>query len=161
MSTFHLFVAVLALCCGYAFLRGGACEVVAASLQLGAYLVGFLMPRLDGPGGGARVATGFYMLDAALLVGLAILAIRSTRFWPLWIAGFQTAAVIAHTAKMLDPSMLSFGYALQVRGWGYPMLAVTALGTWRHGLRLRLDGADPSWKPFRVRAATDERRPRG
>lgn len=131
--------------------------MVAASLQLGAYLIGFLMPRLDEPGSGARVATGFYMLDAALLIGLAILAIRSTRFWPLWIAGFQTAAVIAHTAKMLDPSMLAFGYALQVRGWGYPMLLVMALGTWRHGRRVHLAGTDPSWKPFRIRVPSHER----
>ena len=157
MSTFHAFIAVLVLCCGYALLRGGACEVIAAALQLAAYLIGFLMPRLDGPGGGARVATGFYLIDAALLVCLAVLAIRSTRFWPLWIAGFQTAAVIAHTAKMLDPTMLAFGYALQVRGWAYPMLLVMAVGTWRHVRRRRRDGADPPWKPLGVRAFKGER----
>lgn len=146
MSTLWLYVALLVLSCGYALLRGGACEVVAALLQINAYLIGFALPRLDAAGQGSTVAAGFYLLDATLLVALVALAIQATRFWPLYLAGFQGAAVIAHTAKLLDPSMQGFGYALQIRGWAYPMLIVLAIGTWRHRERLRRVGSDPSWK---------------
>ena len=146
MSTFWLFLALLVICCGYALLRGGACERLTAALYLLAYAVGFMLPRLDTPGAARTVAAGFYGLDAILLVALTVVAVYATRFWPLYLAGFQGAAVIAHTAKLLDPSMLGFGYALQIRGWAYPMLIMLAIGTWRHRKRLRRGGSDPSWK---------------
>ena len=146
MSTFWLFLALLVICCSYALLRGGACERLTAGLYLLAYAVGFLLPRLDTPGAATTVAAGFYSLDAALLVALTAVAVNASRFWPLYLAGFQGAAVIAHTAKLLDPSMMGFGCALQIRGWAYPMLIVLAVGTWRHRERLRRAGSDPSWK---------------
>lgn len=141
-----IFLALMALCCGYAFVRGGAPERIAAGLQIGAYalslLVHFMFERRT-----YQVANlGLAAIDVMLLLALVWLAWRSTRFWPLWIAGWQLAAIVAHLAKVLDPDMLATGYAIQAQIWGYPMLLVTGVGAVRHRRRIAAGLTDPSWK---------------
>lgn len=143
-----IFLVLMALCCGYALLRGGAPERVAAGLQIGAFAITILVHRLF-EGSAFRVASiGTATIDAALLAALTVLAWRSTRFWPLWVAGWQLAAIVAHLAKLLDPAMLPAGYAIQAQIWAYPMLVATAAGAWRHRARLAAGDADPPWKPM-------------
>lgn len=133
-------------CCGYALVCGGAPERIAAGLQITAFALTLALHRLIDTAGFGTTAFGTAMVDVALLVALIILAWRSTRFWPLWIAGWQLAAIIGHLAKLLDPSMLPLGYAIQATFWGYPMLVVTAVGAWRHHRRVTGGDPDPSWK---------------
>lgn len=155
MNTFLLFVILLGSCAGYALLFGGACEAWAAGLQLAAFAAGWAIKAglsLALPSS-HHVATGLFAIDLVLLSALVLLAIRATRFWPLWIAGFHCASVVAHVAKLLNPGMV--GYAVQIQLWGYPMLLVMAFGTWRHRQRLAQFGSDPSWKPRRGQAADD------
>ena len=141
-----VFIALLALCCGYALWRGGAPERVAAALQIGAFVLTLAAHRLF-EGGFRSVDIGTAAIDLALLTALVVLAWRSTRFWPLWVGGWQLAAIIAHLAKMLDPNMMATGYAIQAQIWAYPMLLATAAGAWRHQVRRRAGDADPAWKP--------------
>lgn len=142
-----LFLAWMALCCGYAGWRGGAPERIGAGLQVGAFALTVFVHRAFDAAGfrSANVATA--AIDVLLLAALVTLAWRSTRYWPLWIAGWQLAAIVAHLAKTIDPAMLASGYAIQAQIWAYPMLAATAAGAWRHHLRLRDGRDDPSWKP--------------
>lgn len=141
-----LFLALLLGCCGYAWWRGGAPERWAAGLQLGAFAVDFTLNRLVDGSTYASMQVGSAVLDTTLLTALVLLAWRSTRFWPLWLAGWQLAAVMAHLAKGLDPGMVPTGYALQSAIWAYPMLVATAIGTWRHRRRVAAGRPDEPWK---------------
>lgn len=143
-----LFLGLMALCCGYALLRGGAPERVAAGLQVGAFAFTILVHRLFEGAAFQVTSVGTAVIDLVLLMALIVLAWRSTRFWPLWIAGWQLAAIVAHLAKLLDPAMIPAGYAIQAQIWAYPMLVATAAGAWRHRSRCTAGDADPPWKPM-------------
>jgi hypothetical protein len=143
-----LFLILMALCCGYALARGGAPERYAAGLQIGAFVLTLLVHRLFEGQAFQVISLGTAAIDVVLLLALIVLAWRSTRFWPLWIAGWQLAAIVAHLAKLLDPAMLPAGYAIQAQIWAYPMLVATAAGAWRHRARRAAGDADPPWKPL-------------
>lgn len=138
----------MALCLGYALVRGGAPERVGALMQVAAFVLTIALHRtLDAVGFRApNLATA--VVDVALLVALVCLAVRSTRFWPLWLAGWQLAANIAHLAKLLDPGMQATGYAVQAQIWAYPMILATAAGAWRYRARCRAGVVEPAWKPL-------------
>jgi len=141
-----LFLLLLTLTCGYAAARGGAPERVAAGLLVGAFILGLPLHFVLSVGGYASALIGGAAIDLALLVALIVLAHRSTRYWPLWVAGWQLAAVIAHLAKAVAPEMAAAGYAVQAQVWGYPMVLAVAAGAWRHRARRRAGDPDPAWK---------------
>lgn len=145
--TLFPFLVLLVGCCGYALWRGGAPERIGAGLQLAAFVVDELVHRFVDGIGYSSMAFGSFVIDLMLLVALTVLAWRSTRFWPLWLAGWQAAAIMGHLSKLLDPGMLPAGYAIQAQIWAYPMLIAMACGTWRHQARGRAGDPDPAWKP--------------
>lgn len=134
------------LCCGYALARGGPPERIAATLQIAAFALYLTVHFLFETRTFKTMNLGTTLLDIILLFALVVLAWRSTRFWPLWVAGWQLASVVAHFAKLLDPAMLPAGYAIQTQFWAYPMLIATAAGAWRHRARQRAGDPDPPWK---------------
>ena len=145
MSLF-LFLGLLLLTGVYALARGGPPERASALLQLGAFAADELVHRLVDGRAYTALAAGSALVDLALLVALIVLASRSTRHWPLWVAGWQLAAIVAHIAKLVDPSMQATGYAIQLQIWAYPMLLATGAGAWRYHARRRAGVIEPDWK---------------
>lgn len=84
--------------------------------------------------------------DLAALMALLLVALRSSRFWPLCVCSLQTVSLVAHLARALDYSILPKVYWLMAIGPSYPIIVLLALGTWRHQYRLRRYGKDPSWR---------------
>lgn len=141
-----LFACLMGTCCSYALIRGAAPERIAAGLQIAAFALTLLLHGLFDVAGFTSTAFGTAIVDAALFMALSVLAWRSTRFWPLWIAGWQLAAIVGHLARVLDPAMLPLGYAIQATFWSYPMLIATAIGARRHRMRVAGGDPDPAWK---------------
>ena len=148
----YLFLSLMVVCCGYSAVRGGAPERAAAALQIGAFALNLPVHFFLDQSGYRSAIVGTAAIDVTLLVALTLLAWRSTRFWPLWVAGWQLAAIVAHLTKLIDPSMMPAGYAIQAQIWAYPMLVATAAGSWRHHARVAVGDCDPSWKPMSVRS---------
>lgn len=142
----YLFLALLALCCAYALARGGTPERTSALLQFGAFATDELVHRMIDGRAYTALATGSMLVDLALLLALIVLAGRCTRHWPLWVAGWQLAAIVAHLAKLVDPDMQATGYAIQLQIWAYPMLLATVAGTWRYQARRAAGVVEPDWK---------------
>lgn len=140
------FAGLLLLCCGYALLRGGAPEQVGALLLVLAFVLTIPVHRLLDTIGYRFAGAGTAVIDAALLAALIVLAWRSTRFWPLWMAGWQLATVITHAAKAVDPAMLAAGYAVEGQAWSYLIVLAIAGGTWRHQRRASAGVEDGGWK---------------
>lgn len=81
---------------------------------------------------------GVVLVDTALFLALAAIALRSTAFWPMWAAGFQLGALAVHFAAARLPTILPAVYAETLAIWAYPVMAAIAIGTWqeagrRHG----------------------------
>jgi hypothetical protein len=132
-------------CCGYALRRGGAPERLGSLI----FLVAAALTVLGASPFGTRfhhVELGILVVDAAILFAFVALAIRSERFWPIWMAGLQTVEVLTHFARLVTPDIIPPTYGEAIALWSYPMLVLLAIGTWRHRRRLRRFGADNPWK---------------
>lgn len=81
---------------------------------------------------------GLALVDFAVLAGFVGVALRSSRFWPLWAAGLQLTTTLGHGFKALDSDLLPGAYGAALQFWGYPILTVLAVGTWRGHRRQRL-----------------------
>ena len=117
----------------YAFLRGRSDERIAAATCI---LATFATNIVYSPRGAyAGVEIGVLLVDAATLAAFIFLALRSDRFWPLWVAGLQLATVGAHAVKAVELDLMPQAYAAAARFWVYPIFLVIAAGTFRGARR--------------------------
>lgn len=140
------FAAAFLACLVYAFFAGGKPERAAILAQLVALLLSFTAISFRSiPVKGLPI--GLALVDLALAVALSILAVRANRIWPIVLAGMQVATIFAHVARMLSFPLPAAGYVIFVQFWAWPMLIVTALGTYNHRSRTRRLGQERDWKP--------------
>ena len=100
--------------------RWGACICLVASLISSALLT-FQNP----------VAQDVALVDLAVLASFVLLSLKSSRFWPLWVAGFQLTTVLGHLLRILEPSLVDIAYAAAMRFWSYPILFILIAAAWR------------------------------
>lgn len=131
-----IFGPLLLAVCLYAWLRGGGDErLVAATCLAGTaatmLVISPLRQRYSG------VEEGMFLVDLAVLAGFVTVALRSKRFWPLWVAGLQLTTSIGHILKGIDQDLLPRAYGAALQFWSYPILIILAVGTFRTDRRLR------------------------
>ena len=85
----------------------------------------------------AGVEEGLLFVDLAVLVGFVMVALRSKRFWPLWVAGLQLTTSVGHLLKGIDQELLPRAYGAALQFWSYPILVILAAGTYRRNQRIR------------------------
>lgn len=85
----------------------------------------------------AGVETGVLVVDLLTLGAFIAIALRTKRFWPLWVAGFQLTSTFAHVLKAVHFSLVPQVYAAAERLWVYPIFLAIVVGTWRTQQRLR------------------------
>jgi hypothetical protein len=132
----YIFRALLVLSCGYALWRGRRDERIVGLICIGATLatrlaVSPISVRYSG------VELGLLAIDVAVLIGFVAVALRSDRFWPLWVAGLQLTTSTAHLMKAIDEHLLPIAYGAAIALWSYPILIILAIGTWRSHRRMR------------------------
>ncbi len=141
-----LYWILLLACCGYAMWQGRRDERAVAVICLVATVASlWALPPIAQRYIGLEM--GVVIVDVAVMAGFLAVALRSDRFWPLWVAGLHLTGGMAHLFKGVDVGLMPQAYAAAARFWAYPILIVLAIGTWR-AHRRQLD--DDS---FRERAA--------
>ena len=121
--------------CAYAFLRGRADERLAAATCI---VATFATNLVYSPVGSyAGVETGVLIVDALAMLGFTFIALRTDRFWPLWVAGLQMTTLVGHVLKAIDPLLIPQVYAAAARFWVYPIFLIIVIGTWRGHQRSR------------------------
>jgi hypothetical protein len=125
-----LFDATLALVCGYALIGGGRPERIGAAINLSASMVTTLL-RLSDASYFAPLAFIIVLIDLAVAAGFYWLAIKTTRFWPIWAAGFALADLFISVAGALLPQVPLFAYHTGLGIYAYLALGALALGTFR------------------------------
>ena len=138
LSPFTYFI-VLAMVCAYAFYRGQAESRIAAVICVVASIASMIvMSPLAGRY--SRVESGVFIVDVAVLIGFTAIALRSDRFWPLWVAGLQLTTIIAHLFKVAEIDLVPHVYAAAARFWVYPIFLIIVIGTYRtHRRRTQRD----------------------
>ena len=138
----YLFRALLVLSCGYALWRGrGEERIIALACILAVVATKFVVSPLSGRYAGVEI--GLLLIDLAMLSAFVAIALRSERFWPLWIAGLQLTGSSAHLMKQLSPDLLPKAYGAAAALWSYPILLILLIGTWR-GYRRRQEKHSPA-----------------
>ena len=132
----HLYWSLLALTCVYAFIRGGRDERVAAIVSL---LASVITAFVLSPWGQrySQIEAGELFVDLSVLAAFILVALRSDRFWPLWVAGLQLTSSLAHLMKGIHIDLLPQAYAAATKFWSYPILVIILVGTWRSHQRTR------------------------
>jgi hypothetical protein len=133
-SVYHLLLVAVA---AYAFLRGRSDERMAAAICIIATIATRLVlspvtSRYSG------IEFGVFIVDLLTLAGFVAIALRTDRFWPLWVAGVQLTTLVAHMLKAIKIDLLPHAYAAAGRFWVYPIFLIIVVGTWRSHQR-RLD----------------------
>jgi hypothetical protein len=131
----NLFRVLLALVALYAFLRGRRDErQVSLTLVVGVLATHLVISPLHGRF--AALETPVFLVDIAVFFGFLWVALRSERFWPLWIAGLQLTTLFGHLMKLLDAGLFSWAYGAALAFWSYPIVLILAIGTWRGQRRM-------------------------
>jgi len=136
MPHYLIFWAVLAVTCGYALLRGRRYEQYAALICIAASVVSVLA-RSPVQHRYVGVEAGDLVIDTAVLIAFTVIALRSDRFWPLWVAGLQLTISMSHILKAINLHLMPQAYAAAERFWSYPTLLIIAFAAWRTHRRLR------------------------
>jgi hypothetical protein len=125
------FLVALLVVCGTAVARGGPDERVAA----GAVAVATIVSPFVKSQNYAGPELGLVLVDVALFVSLAAIAMRSRAFWPIWAAGFQLCGLAGHLAAAKSNSMVPAAYAETLAIWSYAVIATLLAGTLLEGRR--------------------------
>lgn len=124
---FRILLAIVAL---YVLLQGRRDErYVGIILVLGVIATHFAISPLSSRFAG--VETHVMAVDIAVFGGFLWVALRSERFWPLWIAGLQLTTILGHVLKAVDAQLFSRAYGAALVFWSYPIVLILAVGTWR------------------------------
>jgi len=75
-----------------------------------------------------------FTVDASVFLVFLYIALRSARFWPLWVTGLQMTATTVHLLKFINPSLMGFVFGAALAVWSYPILVLIGVGAWRTSL---------------------------
>lgn len=114
-----LFWSLTIIGCLYAALLGSRDGRWAALLITSASLLSIPAALLSG--GWARTEHALFTVDALLLVGLLTLAMKSDRYFPIWMAGFQLISVLTHLSTLMAPDFAPKIYRALGSLWAMPI----------------------------------------
>ena len=132
---YHLLLVAVA---AYAFLRGRSDERLAAVICVFATIATRLVLSPT-PERYSGVEIGVLAVDFLTLTGFVVIALRTDRFWPLWVAGLQLTTLVAHMLKAVEVDLLPQAYAAAGRFWVYPIFLIIVVGTWRSHQQARVE----------------------
>jgi hypothetical protein len=138
----YIFWTLLLLTCGYALWRGRKYEQWSALICIAASVVSVLF-RASVRQSYLGIEISDLIVDTVVLVAFVGIALRSDRFWPLWVAGLQLTISMSHVLKAIQPSLIPLAYAAAERFWSYPTLIIIAVGAWRQHRRVSVQERTP------------------
>lgn len=123
-----IFWLLASLSCGFVWLHGQAEGRKAVGLFVIATLLTWIAQAMDTQW--RQTHWPLLAVDAAYLVAVYIFALRSDRYWPLWITAFQLLTVATHLATIIAPDYLPRIYSAIATFWVVPLLLSMVAGVY-------------------------------
>ncbi len=79
-----------------------------------------------------KVELTVFATDVLLFGGLAMVAVRTGRWWVICAAALQCLAMLSHLGKLLNPTLWRLGYQLMATWSAWPAVALLGVGIWTH-----------------------------
>ncbi len=80
---------------------------------------------------------GLLGVDLTVLASFWWLCLKTDRFWPYWITGWQLVTVLVHIQRGLFIEILAAPYALLSMYLAYPILLLILVASWCSGRDVR------------------------
>src|SRR5690349_16767063 len=112
--------------CAIAYWRGAEDERLAATALLANWGLTVLIVKVGDRG----ASWASVVIDGALLGIYVWLALRSRRYWPLFVAAFQVLIMVTHLGRAADPSISTWAYMTAGIVWSYCGLFAIGYGAW-------------------------------
>jgi hypothetical protein len=130
MLSVVIYYVVLAITVAIAIWRGGPTERRAAYIALFAsVLTTAVMPFPTW----TNMESAIFVIDLGVLLSFWQIAMRSGKFWPYWITGWQLISILGHLQKLLFIEILPRPYSLLSIYISYPILLVIVIASIRAG----------------------------
>ena len=71
-----------------------------------------------------NIEATIFIIDIVALASFWCIALKTKRFWPYWITGWQLIAIFGHVQKLMFSEILARPYALLSMYISYPILFV-------------------------------------
>lgn len=126
-----IFNVVMASVLLFAAMRGGRPERLGVAINLAGFAATTAFRLLASDVGWAPGEIAVLAIDASVAGGFFWLGITTTRFWPIWAAGFAVADLFMSVCGALLPGIPLFDYHTGLGVYAYLALAALTLGTFR------------------------------
>lgn len=125
-----LFVLLLIGGSGIAFRYGGSLERLGMGIVLaGSVATPLVLVILLGDDW-STTAYAVLVIDMLALAAFGVIAMRSDRFWPLWVTGMQLAQMTTHLARMANAGLVPNAYETGQAVWAWLQILVIAIAAW-------------------------------
>lgn len=112
--------------CATAVLRGRDMERLAAAVVLADWALSMVVYRARSE----DTQWGVLLVDGAQFAVLLWIALRSSRYWPLFLSGFALLQLVTHLAHAVDVGVSGWAYITAERIWSYLLLFTIGYGAW-------------------------------
>ena len=92
------------------------------------------------------VDIGHLVIDLLVAAIFITVALRANRVYPIWLSAFQLVSVVSHFAREASGKIAEIAYFLMNYAPYYCILAILAVGIWRHARRTKRYGPYRSWR---------------
>lgn len=126
--------------------KGGEPEKLVAAVLIATAVLDLVNHAMFGNPVFFAVNPGHLVIDIWAMIALLWVALRANRGWPLWVSAAQIIVVLGHTSKIIDLSLVRFGYFAMTQLPISIQVCALLLGTATHVRREQLIGRYHAWR---------------
>ena len=123
-----LFWTLTALGCAYGLIWGDRVGRIGVGLTICVSLISTVVETFYAPWAGHSFE--LLAVDSGYFISLVALAVWSRRYWPIWLAGFQLASLLALLAPLFLSGLSARLVISLEQFWAIPMQTVECIGIW-------------------------------
>ncbi|MFM2370919.1 MAG: hypothetical protein RIS85_641 [Pseudomonadota bacterium] len=130
----------------FAFRKGGEPERMIAVVIVSASVLDMLNHVLFGDPAFFAVNPGHVVIDTWAMIAMVWVALRANRGWPMWASSAQIIILLGHFAKIVDLSLVRYGYFAMTQLPTNIQVVALFLGTAAHIRREERIGRYHAWR---------------
>lgn len=130
----------------FAFRKGGEPERLVAAVLLASAGLDVFNHILFGEPAFYLVNPGHLVIDVWSMIALMWIALRANRAWPMWVSAAQIIVVLGHVSKIVELSLVRYGYYAMTQVPLNVQAAALLIGTIAHMRRQERIGNYNAWR---------------